>query len=396
MSTLNSKSIELLAELRNICNENGFRYYLSPMTAARAFMYGGFGYRFCVPSVAMPFDDAMKFKKLIDGNTISGRMIECMENNPEYSSFSLSYVNTDTTLIDLIRGTDFRQHGVRVDIELLRPRTNDRGLRCWEVLWDCNAYLRVLSVKHRWVNKPAHAIIGILKYLGKTASLYRTMCRTYEGRTSDKYLLKAYYMTAAGIPTSMFDQTSEIEFEGESFTVPADVEGYIYTATNGTWKAVLEEPEKMLQEYIFYDNIPCAEMETALRNDGDSIDTVFRKSKDLYMDTDEKVSYNSGKKRLWDIANRSGIRAILYVEMNRQIDRIRSLYQEEKYEELEQIFSEYDKELHKYLDLDLGLCPCKELMDIECELMKRRGENDKVNRLLELVPPQHYRSVFGD
>lgn len=394
MSNLRDRSTELLAELRDICESRGYKYYLAPMTAARAYLYGGYGYEFAVPSVVMPIDDALAFKSYIDGGAVENRSIECMENNGRYSTFSLSYVNEATTMIELLRGSDYSHLGVRVNIELLRPVTKDKSLRKWEILWECTGYQRVLSVKHQSINKPAKFGTNMLRSLGGTAGLYRRMCRTYAGVKSDRYYLKSYYIKPAYIDKSLFDEITTIGFEGQEFKLPREVERYLQQSTNGTWQTKLEPPPIMTRLFIFYDNTPYRLIADGLKKSGKSIEEYFKHSEVWYSSSEEIVRFNSEKKRLWDIANRSGARAIIYNDLNKKMDRIRQLYADKDYSELEKLFAEYDKEMHRYLELGMGLCPSKELMDIECELLQIRGEKRLADKLVALTPEEHYQPII--
>ena len=393
MGTLRDRSTELLAELRDICDSRGYEYYLAPMTTAMAYLYGGYGYDFAVPAVVMPIDDALAFKAYIEAGNVKDRSIECMENNSRFATFSLSYVNENTTMIERLRGSDFKKLGVRVSIELLRPCTKDKALRNKEIFWECTGYHRVLSVKHQNINKPAKAAANFLKKTGATARLYRKMCRTYAGVESDKYYLKSYYIKPAVLDKTIFEDIGQIEFEGESFKVPRDVERYLQKSTAGTWKTKLELPQANLRPFVFFDNAPYSAIDENMRKSGKGIDEYLRNYEAWYAYTDEVVRFNSEKKRLWDLANRSGARAIIYHDLSKKMDQITRLREAKDYNALGEIFKDYDKEMHKFLELGMGLCPSKELMDIECELLAARGDKAIADKLLALTPVEHYQPV---
>lgn len=396
MSTVKEKSAELLAELRDLCDKNSLQYWLAPRTTARAYTYGGYGEDFFIPGFVMTLDDALRLKALVESGAVAGRSIECMENNPQFTTFSMTYVNEETTLIDIIRGSDYSKHGVRVNIDILRPQADDKNLRRQETLWECTGYLRVLSVKHQRINKPARTYVNARKKMGGTKALYSKMCHKYQGVSASKYYLKMYYMKGVTLPVSMFEKNGEIEFEGEKYRVPEPVDEYLQKSTRGTWKSMLEKPALEVKTHIYYEYVPYRELQERFAADGNSIEAIFNKNKDWYNRSTEQVKYNSEKKRLWNLANRSGMRAIVYNDLSKQIDTIRSLYAEHNFAELEKIFEQYDKELHRLLDMGLGLCPNKELLDIECALMEARGETAAVKKLRALVPEQHYNSPLGD
>ncbi len=396
MSTVKEKSAELLAELRDLCDKNAIEYWLSPRTAACAYAYNGYGEEFFIPGIVMTINDALRLKGLVDSGAVENRTIECMENNPEFTTFSMTYVNENTTLIDIIRGSDYSKHGVRVNIDILRPLVEDKALRRQETLWECTGYLRVLSVKRQKLNKPAQTYVNIRKRMGGSAALFKKMCKKYQDADSDKYYLKLYYMKGVTLNRSLFDHSCDVLFEGESYRVPEPVEKYLQNSTRGAWKAMLEEPPQKVKTFIYYDYVPYSEIESRFASDGDSIYNFFNRNRDWYNSSTEQVKYNSEKKRLWDLAMRSGMRAILFNDLNKNIDIIRLLYQERNYLELEKYFEEYDKELHRMLNLGLGLCPNLELLDIECALMEARGEGATAKKVRALVPEQHFNSPLGD
>ena len=90
------------------------------------------------------------------------------------------------------------------------------------------------------------------------------------------------------------------------------------------------------------------------------------------------------------MARCSGDRLRQYEILRAQWDTICRLRDEKKYDELYEIFREYDQKTKMYLKKNIGMCASKEILDIECELLEYNGEKKIAEELIRLVPKEHY------
>lgn len=396
MKTLEKASLELMVELRDICESNGFRYYLAPGAASYARICGGFGDKFVIPRFLMPIDDVLKLKSYIENNMDDSRYVECMENNPNYSMFEFSYVNENSTLIYIKRGFDYSHHGVRVIINVLRPCPDNKQLSRKELLLECAGFSRRLSAKHELVNKIHKKAMRLAKNHGYAQKLYKEICDYYCNKSADKVFYKMRTADVVTYPASLFNKTGEITFEGERFCVPEDVEKYLNLSTNGRWKTVDESTGSSFREFIFFDDYSYKDIIRRLHDDGIDLATFFNDREWRNYARNVIKVHNDDKNNLWRIARRSGERIKLYKELSPQLDEIRMLAADKKYDELTDIFERYDKEAHRFLNWDMGLCPSREIMEIECSLLENRGEQENARRLRDLTPEEHYTNPLGE
>ena len=63
------------------------------------------------------------------------------------------------------------------------------------------------------------------------------------------------------------------------------------------------------------------------------------------------------------------------------------------YDELDEIFAEHERKVKYYLKNNLGLCVSQEIMDLQCELLINRGEEDVVKQWKQLVPEEHKKPI---
>ena len=384
-----------MVELRTICEDNNLTYYLSPQTASYAYLCGGFTDKYENPRFLMPYDSAVKLKEYVDSGKLKDRTIESIDNNPRFTRFGMDYVDDSTTFINFKRGTDYRFHGLRIEIDVLRPMPVDKHLERQELMLECAGYSKHLSLRHPFVNAVFKTVSGPALKLGAAKSLNKKIHKRCEGAQADDFYYTFRALGTIVVPGELLKEVTTVKFEGEDFVVPARTEEFLDCQYNGSWKTLDEKVAPEFKPHIFYDNCPYKEMLEFLDKHNSNLYRFFEHQEERNLGRDDILRINEDKTNNWRIAQRSGARLELFLRLNENIDHIRELFAASKYSELEEIFAEYDKEAHRYLKWDMSLCPSKELMDIECELLRARGENENADKLQKLAPEAHYSNPLA-
>jgi len=118
--SLGTVALDLLMEIDEICRKNEIEYFLSPGLVKRAVEEVDFDEYYTTASVYMTLEDTLRFIQAFEENRPEGRSLDYLGNNNSYASFNVSYVNTETTFIDITRGWDFNEFGIKVVINIIR------------------------------------------------------------------------------------------------------------------------------------------------------------------------------------------------------------------------------------------------------------------------------------
>lgn len=100
LSDIQQCSLDLALELKNICEQNNLKYFISGGTVLGSVRHSGF-----IPwdddiDFAMPRSDYEKLKTIIKNNKSSRYWLVTYENNQEYNEPNMKFVDKDTLLLD--------------------------------------------------------------------------------------------------------------------------------------------------------------------------------------------------------------------------------------------------------------------------------------------------------
>lgn len=99
------------------------------------------------------------------------------------------------------------------------------------------------------------------------------------------------------------------------------------------------------------------------------------------------------KERAWEIALRTRDRVELLERYEDQIDELKAMFDAGKWDELEERMKSHEEAVLRNLELGLGLSVHPVLSVIQNELLIRRGEQDKVDKIESLIPAKHRKPI---
>lgn len=225
--------LELLRELKRVCDNNNIKYYLACGTCLGAVRHKGF-----IPwdhdaDVFMYYEETEKLKGIKDqfGEQF---FLQSKETDPEFDSICLRLRKSNTTLITTDSlGMDINQ-GIDIDIyPLYYAPENKYKLHYYIIL---SYLLRLLVANHEPRNhSKALAMISILvlKVIGKSrnkivSSIWNILSSVHQSSKVLTYFgLDVSLVSAITYDSSWFNIPTKIEFEGEEFSAPTDPYSYL-------------------------------------------------------------------------------------------------------------------------------------------------------------------------
>lgn len=121
MTDIQKYLLDLLLEIDEICKENGIEYYLDGGTALGAVRHRGFLPWDDDGDIMFTRDNWLKFLKAVRENPRPNRVIEGLDNCPDYTMVYARYCATDTTCILRTSMIDQFRSGLFIDLFVLDP-----------------------------------------------------------------------------------------------------------------------------------------------------------------------------------------------------------------------------------------------------------------------------------
>ncbi len=253
--------LNLLRELKRVCDSNNIRYYLCCGTCLGAVRHKGF-----VPwdddiDVFMYINDVEKLKQVRDQFS-DGCFLLCQETAPEFPNADLRLKDSRTTNISVFEKDLDINHGIGIDIYPLYYYPENKIVAHYNILL---SYLYRLVLANRPPIRHKGRIISVLSRL--LLSFYRGSRREKALRRMKRQLSKydqtEYVCTYYGLDiwlshallykSAWFEEPSQMEFEGEYFSGPTDPESYLKAKYGDYMKLPPEEKRKPSHDYTFID-----------------------------------------------------------------------------------------------------------------------------------------------
>ena len=121
MNDLHVKILELITEIDSICRKYDITYYAAGGTTIGAVRHHGF-----IPwdddiDIYMTRNEFKRFREAFEKEHLPDRILECLENNPEYPGTIPRYINTATTDLCRFHCLNTCAGGILIDIFILDP-----------------------------------------------------------------------------------------------------------------------------------------------------------------------------------------------------------------------------------------------------------------------------------
>lgn len=221
------KELEILKAIRDICESNGIDYWLDGGTILGAMRHKGF-----IPwdddiDIAMRRDDIPRFVEAAQRELPDGLFMQTMESDPSCRLPIIKVRDTNSFLVE--GGDDFNRpylKGLYVDIFPLMPYPSISKSFCKRVV---RGYCRangILLQQHTY----SWRSVAELFWFGIKRFSYRIQwLLACAFRPMNEYFSNTLDTNGYGIIHRLTDifPTSTIEFEGETFSAPANPDAYL-------------------------------------------------------------------------------------------------------------------------------------------------------------------------
>ena len=399
MLKVQSRAVELLKEIEEICDAEGIRYSLAGRTAAMQVQAGGFTCSDYTAEIMMLPGDYAKFCKAVSGK--KDRTIESLETNPLVDGIYARYTDTSTTLLDFKRSPWAEAPGVFVKIWILRNHPAEgRYHKTLETIVRSNDILSTRIKKEYSTDKRKMKIMALsaartfLRRPGTMAGYFRKC--TSDDRTGKKVF---YYIgkDRFSVPRKAMENTCKVTFEGITVSAADKLADIVNKNFKDPAKVIREAGYPENEWGVYYDlKHPFAQVikeaeakgtdfkRLALeRADYDEFSAkVYRKK---LSDADRQYKY------VWRTINRFR----LLEEYEGRTEEILSRFEAGKYDEVREDLAGYIEMIEDYTKINMGFGLDKKLEEIAYKIMEMDGKGDIVAKARKLQP-EEYREDLAD
>ncbi|MBQ9673432.1 MAG: hypothetical protein IJV39_02280 [Ruminococcus sp.] len=395
--TVKDVLMELLCEIRDICNENNIVYSLYGSTSAKALTTNDIDEPFA--SIMVGNDDFVRLCKLMENKHIKHRSFDSMHNNPKYMDYSARYSNTETTNISLAQKGNIFKSGIYVEIIPLRMENNTRFkhnfIRFLEHGWEKH-FCKLTSVRFKYLLTVP--FINILKLVvGKkrvARFIFNKMAEYHGGSFVNTSSIKSFNHTLPEFSFDPLHKTKIVRVNGKNFAVSSKITVLLRRVYSRVWRKKALTTTAGQNNIVLLD-VSCKELERTFKRHNNVWKKYFRKkSRQMFVKTISSY-YDRQKKKVWTLARRTGTRARLYFYYMPKMGLIRNLLENEDYYRLSSVMR-----LNRLATLlaykqGSGFAVNKELFDIQLKLFRFEGNIELANRL-ETMTPKYYMNPIVD
>lgn len=232
---LQAKELILLKELRRICEANDITYFLAYGSLIGAVRHHGF-----IPwdddvDVCMNYPDYVKFKEACKTQLGSDFFLQTDETDP---NAGLSYyklrLNNTTLIVDYLANRDMH-HGINIDIYPIY-NVPDNSIQRTIQLYASAVYMLFeagqVPENHGGIMAAGSKLL--LKTIKGTSRIaIKNKCHQYMAKFEDKHTkMKAMLFGNLNVcrhlyPAEVFSKSLKMQFENDSFSVPAGYDTYL-------------------------------------------------------------------------------------------------------------------------------------------------------------------------
>lgn len=386
-----SKLLNLLQEIHDICEELNTAYILGGVTAEEADVYGCLAPERYTATVYMTLADFITFKDYISNKRNDDRIIEGLHNNVRFPGFFFKYVDKNTTYYDYNYGNTYVNNGISVRIEILRrfyPAKKIKKLISRERGFAFNSYRfkRKISAKSNALK---------LRTGFKLFFARKSMASKLYKDCMDRYLETKSFTLAYGIynrkrtklvkyPSYLLTGRRLVELSGKKLYVPMDLEKHTNIVLSREPRNTPQEPVNN-STVVISDITPYGEYIKDL--DSRYKTALLRKKIKRADKLHGAVTYHIRKD--WKIMQAVNARLDMIKLYMPQKDEIISLYKKGDFEALALVFEEYDMAVREHLkNAKLTLFFDKDIMDIYTALLSRNSQGKLVKKINKSIPKE--------
>lgn len=370
MKTCKAITIDLLKEIKAVCEQENIRYFLSGELVRFEKEQTEFKDAFNNGAIAVFAKDIDKLAALLGEK--ENRKIESLATNSKFPGFYVRYMDTSTTLINFAETVftyDTNSLGVNIEIICGRKKNGFKGkvLSKLKRLW-VQEHAPYFMTKRRGEKTLKQKLVTVFFRAVKHTSLMKKMYSVWirEGKTETKLCDIANNRgEIIKYRTDIFDSTVRTKWVEGEFDVVRKKSKYLdnYFESNKIIKPVMHD--------IVAFDVPWEQVGTSIRKHNISLEE-YQSNQREYLKWKRTVYNPMGRKRdrFYSYMFCAEDRMYFYKEFNgEKKEQILALHQAGELEQLREILAEYIRKINYYAKHFVGFCSDAEIFRVAMSVM---------------------------
>lgn len=398
LTDIQEKRFELLCEFKEICAQNGIRYYLigkGLLQAAREKKYFDPDGEL---AVAMTPFNVQKFLEVTKNLEREDRFVDSMATNPEFHRFCVRYGNTET--LDMFTSQCGNPNsGIFITIEILRnpakSKLRNQVDQMLEAGWETRNTMKWSSAK-RWISYLSVMFLCLI--MGKKRAgkyLFDRFCKGPKKKAAGRYYLKPFWGDRTFYDSYWFKFSRNVRLNDVAFSTMKPYEKYLESVFGAKWKK-RNYPYTNANEFsrVTDASISCQTYYDHLRQNGIDLNEMWRHKQKTNRKYAPVVTMGAETTRYWDIMCQCGERWRLLEKYGSQKLYILELFRENRIKPLLELFKDYLDTAEAFRKKGLGMCFDRRIFEIMEYCLKVTGKARQAAALRKVMQPQDWEPIY--
>lgn len=370
MKICKAKTIDLLNEIKDVCEQEHIRYYISGELALSGKERSEIRDEFNNGAVAVFAEDIEKIMGLL--NQKENRKIESLADNNKFPGFYVRYMDTSTTLINFTeKAFTYNTNSLGVNIEVICGRAKNglkgKVLSKLKKMWvkeNTPFYIARHSGKRTFKDKITAVFFAALKHTSIMGKLFWAWIHAGKAETT-LCELATNRGEIVKYRTDIFDKTAKIELSGAEFNVVNNLTRYIdnYYDSGNRVKPVMHD--------IVEFDVPWNQTKKFISKYGINL-TEYQNDQQEYLEwrKHEYLPVKRKKEKFNSYMFCAEDRMYFYKEFKgEKKEQILALHRAGELDALREIMSEYIEKINYYATHHVGFCSDVEIFRAAMSVM---------------------------
>lgn len=412
-----NKMIQILSDFNTICNENDIEYFLTGETLLYAYFKNQLPPKAYNANVLMTEENISKFVKVIENKCPEDKEIEYWGNSDNYPDNSVRFIDKNTLCFNVMEYLNYKKHGMYIQIDVLSSLNKKKNFktRLWNAiklgLTECAYHEKQTSFNEKSTKCKKAIIITkcIESFVGKKhlrKKMFEYMCSMENVIHNDNQekppIFEFYYKKYKSVKMSSlyFLKKEACYVENIKLSVPNYTKAFLKVLYPK--RLVIDEGEyrfsdnSNLRSNIIIDrNIKYDEYFRYINNGIEDFKQIYKYQKKMDLLKQQNSIHVTLANKNWRVVKHTDYRFKLaekYLPMKKDIIY---LYNECKWDHLENVFLQYTEVLTETIAQKRTIVFDEELFDIYIDMLLYKGEGKFVNKLLSNIPKVYYEPLYS-
>lgn len=394
---------QLLIEIDQICKKNDITYFLSKETLLYGYLRGTYDKSTHCGNILIMASDAEKMFDCLNDVNNPHRCVESWKNSKNYPDYTIRYYDTQTTCYNVLDCLNYENHGIYVEIQILKGKINgmkgklSRVLERGMILTSYHERPSFNEVKNRydftakWIYRLCSTFLGkqtIRKNLFSFISQNEMTPYSVVDSPVGSWVFCENGSNSKKMTLKFFSGRKQCIVDGYEFYVPLYALTFlkqIYPSRFVLYDSYIKANLDYYNNCIINENIPFRKTSEMEKSERDLIKRLTEKNRERYSIKKRERDYTRIAKSDWNIVKATNNKYLLENTYLDKIPQLKDLENKQLWDEIMVQLDDMNTLIEKSVREKSILYVDSVLMEIYINALEHLGEYNKVNRIIQWI-----------